>query len=80
MLQKLPMASIEAPQSQFVKGLPNPKGLLTKFLAIFQICLKLCMQVENDYTNEFPKFQVHKLCGSRDIYIQKRVIFGGKIC
>ena len=36
---------------------------------------KLCMRVENDYTNEFPKFQVHKLCWSWDIYIQKCVIF-----
>ena len=38
------------------------------------------MQVERDYTKELPKFQVHKLCRSRDIYIQKRVVFGGKIC
>ena len=38
------------------------EGSLTKFLAISQILLKLCVQVETSYTNEFIKFQVHKLC------------------
>ena len=37
------------------------------------------MQVEKGDTNEFPKLQVHELCASRDIYIQKWNIFGGKI-
>ena len=46
------------------------KSLLTKLLAISHSCPKLCMQVEKDYKNEFSKFQAHKLCGSRDIYIQ----------
>ena len=47
---------------------------------IWDLHKKLCMQVEKDYTNKFPKSQVHKLCGRRDIYIQKCVIFGGKSC
>ena len=51
----------------------NIKGL-TKFLAIFKVYLKFFMHIE-DYTNEFPKFQVHKLCGSWNVYIQKCVIF-----
>ena len=38
------------------------------------------MQVEKNYTYEFPKFQVYKLCGGWDIYIQKRVVFDRKIC
>ena len=42
------------------------------FLAISQICPKLDLQVEG-YAKEFLRFQVHKLCGSRDIYIQKCV-------
>ena len=54
--------------------------VVTKFLPISQNYLKFCTQVEKDYTNEFAKFQVHILCGSRDIYIQKCVIFGGQIC
>ena len=52
------------------------KGLLTKFLVMFQICPKLCMQVDKGYTNKFPQFQVYKLCRGQDIYIQKCVIFG----
>ena len=32
------------------------------------------IQVEKDYTSEFPKFQVHKPCGSQDICTQKCVI------
>ena len=35
------------------------------------------MQLE-DYTNYFFKFQAHKWCKSRDIYIQKCVNFDGK--
>ena len=50
------------------------EGLVTKLLAIFQIYTKPCMHVEKDYTNEFPMFQVHKLCRSHDIYIQKCII------
>ena len=38
------------------------------------------MQIEKDYTNELPKVQVYKLCESWDIYIQKCVVFGWKIC
>ena len=56
------------------------KSLLTNFFAIFQNCPKLCMHVEKDYTNRFSKFQVHKLRHSWNIHIQKRVIFGEKIC
>ena len=55
-------------------------GLLTKFLAKFQICWKLCLCVEKDYTNKFSKFQVPKLCGSWDIHIKKSVVFGRMIC
>ena len=33
------------------------KDLPTKSLAISRICQKLCMKAENDYTNEFLKFQ-----------------------
>ena len=40
-------------------------------MATSQICPKLCMHVEKDYTNKFPKFKAHKLYGTRDIYIQK---------
>ena len=53
------------------------KGLPTKFFVVSQICSKLCTHVEKDCTNLFPKFYVRKLCGSRDIYIQKCVIWGG---
>ena len=35
---------------------------LTKFFAKFHIFPKLCMHVGKDYTNEFPKFQVHRPC------------------
>ena len=52
------------------------KGLLTKVLTISQIWPKLGIQVEKEHTKEFPKFQVHKLCGSQDICIQKCVILG----
>ena len=38
------------------------------------------MQVEMDSTNQFPKFQVRKMCESWDIYIQNWVISGGWIC
>ena len=52
------------------------KGLLTKFLAKFSICLKLSLCVNKDYNNKFLKSQVYKLCGS----IKKSVIFSGKSC
>ena len=48
--------------------------------AIFQVCSKIFLLVEKDYTNKLSKFQVHKGCESRDIHIWKHVIFGGKIC
>ena len=38
------------------------------------------MQVEKSYKNTFQKFQAYKLCRSQNIYIQKCVIFDGKIC
>ena len=37
------------------------EGLLTKLLVIFQVCLMLCMHVEKDYTNEFPKFFINRM-------------------
>ena len=32
------------------------EGFLTKSLTISQICPQLWMQLDKDYTNEFPKF------------------------
>ena len=37
------------------------------------------MAVEKDYTKEFPKFRVDKLCGGRDIHMQKWMISNGQI-
>ena len=41
--------------------------------------LKLFMQID-DYTYKFAKLKISKLFGNRDIYIQKCVTFGGKLC
>ena len=48
------------------------KGILTKYVAVSQICSKICKQVEKDYTNEFQKFHVHN-CLEVEIFTSKSV-------
>ena len=67
------------PSNDSVRSDRNIKGILTKLLAIFQICPKLCVQVEDDYTNWFPKFQVRKRCGSWDITSKSVWLFGERV-
>ena len=44
-------------------------------MAKFQTWSKLCKHVGKGCANDFPKFQVHKFCGSQDIYIQNCASF-----